>query len=99
MKLSNTITCAFAVAAACVCLPSGAADEETPGQAAQPAVDPALTEEIAYIEALVEANMPDFAASVITAAKKKWPNAGPKLKVLELQGDLQIGRASCRERV
>ena len=99
MKLSHTITCAFAVAAACVCLPSVAADEEESEQAAQPAVDPALTEEIAYIEALVDANMPDFAAPVIAAAKKKWPNAGPKLKVLELQGDLRLGKFDVVQKV
>ena len=99
MKLSHTITCAFAVAAACVCLPSVAADEEESEQAAQPAVDPALTEEIAYIEALVDANMPDFAAPVIAAAKKKWPNAGPKLKVLELQGDLRLGKFDAVQKV
>ena len=92
MKLTHTITCAFAFAAVCVCLPSAAADEEESEQAAKPAVDPALTEEIAYIEALVEANMPDFAAPVIAAAKKKWPNAGPKLKVRRRNG-LTRGRS------
>ena len=99
MKLTHTITCAFAFAAVCVCLPSAAADEEESEQAAKPAVDPALTEEIAYIEALVEANMPDFAAPVIAAAKKKWPNAGPKLKVLELQGDLRLGKFDAVQKV
>ena len=52
----------------------------------------AMKEEEAYIAALVEANMPDFAESVIDAAKKKWPQLGPKLKVLELQGDLRLGK-------
>ena len=64
-------------------MPHGAVAEEASEKPAQPAAaDPALTEEIAFIEALVEANMPDFAESVIAAAKKKWPNSGPKLKVL-----------------
>ncbi len=92
MKLSHTVTCAFAVAFACSCLPSVVAGEEASGQAVQSAVDPELREDLAYIQALVEANMPDIAAPVIEAAKKKWPNAGPKLKVLELQGDLRLGK-------
>ena len=92
MKLSHTLIFAFAVAFACFCLPSVSAGEEASGQAVQSAVDPELTEDLAYIKALVEANMPDIAAHVIAAAKKKWPNAGPKLKVLELQGDLRLGK-------
>lgn len=86
---------AFTLAATAVCslAPlSGlrAADE---AEAAKPATeDAALKEEIAFITALVEANMPDFAEPVIAAAKKKWPNAGPKLKVLEMQGDLRLGK-------
>ena len=100
MKLSQTITCALATVAFCAVAPFGAAAEEEAEKAAQPAaVDPALTEEIAFIEALVEANMPDFAEPVIAAAKKKWPNAGPKLKVLELQGDLRLGKFDAVQKV
>ena len=100
MKLSQTIICALAAASVCVGLPSGAAAEEEDGKAFQPsAADPALTEEISFIEALVEANMPDFAEPVIAAAKKKWPNAGPKLKVLELQGDLRLGKFESVQKV
>ena len=54
--------------------------------------DAAMKDELAYITALVEANMPDFAEPVIAAAKKKWPQLGPKLKVLEIQGDLRLGK-------
>ena len=99
MKLSHTISCALAAAVFCAVLPHGAAAEEEAEKAAQPAADPALTEEISFIEALVEANMPDFAESVIAAAKKKWPNAGPKLKVLELQGDLRLGKFDSVQKV
>ena len=51
-----------------------------------------MNEELRFIEALVTANMPDLAEPVIDAAKKKWPKLGPKLKVLELQGDLRLGK-------
>ena len=100
MKLSHTITCALATAAVCALAPRGVLAEEASEQAFQPAAaDPALKEEIAFIEALVEANMPDFAEPVIAAAKKKWPNAGPKLKVLELQGDLRLGKFDSVQKV
>ena len=100
MKLSHTITCALATAAVCAIAPRGVLAEEASEPAFQPAAaDPALKEEIAFIEALVEANMPDFAEPVIAAAKKKWPNAGPKLKVLELQGDLRLGQFDAVQKV
>ena len=100
MKLSHTITCALAAVAVCACLPLGAAAEEaSEGAAASVAADPALKEEIAFIEALVEANMPDFAEPVIAAAKQKWPNAGPKLQVLALQGDLRLGKFDSVQKV
>lgn len=100
MKLSHTITCALAVAVFCAVTPFGAmADDEDESSAKATAADDALKEEIAFIEALVEANLPDFAESVIASAKKKWPNAGPKLKVLELQGDLRLGKFDAVQKV
>ncbi len=99
MKLSQTITCALAAAALCAFLPHGAVAEEASKEAAQTAAFDPLAEELAYIEALVGANMPDFAAPVIEAAKKKWPNAAPKLKVLELKGDLGLGKFDAVQKV
>ena len=100
MKLSHTITCALAAAVFCAVTPFGAvADDEDESSATADAADAALTEELAFIEALVEANMPDFAEPVIAAAKKKWPNAGPKLKVLEVQGDLRLGKFDSVQKV
>ena len=64
-------------------------------RAADDAAEPdaaAAKEELRYINALVEAGLPDFAEPVIAAAKKTWPQLGPKLKVLELQGDLRLGK-------
>lgn len=94
MSISHIHVLSGAVLAACCLFPCAgarAADEPAAGEAAK-AEDPAAKEELAYIEALVEANMPDFAAPVIAAAKKRWPALGPKLKVLELQGALRMGK-------
>ena len=94
MSISYTHVLSFAVLAACSLAPTmvvRAADEpEKAAAAAQE--DPAMKEELAYITALVEAGMPDFAEPVIAAAKAKWPQLGPKLKVLELQGALRMGK-------
>ncbi len=70
--------------------PVRAAEDAAAAPAA--AEDPAAKEELRYINELVDANMPDFAEPVIAAAKKKWPHLGPKLKVLELQGALRLGK-------
>jgi len=55
-------------------------------------LEPAAKEELAYVRALVEANLPDLAGPVIAAAKEKWPALKPKLKVFEIQGDLRLGK-------
>ena len=80
----STFACAAFACAALVGV--RAADEAAEPDAA------ASKEELRYIEALVDAGLPDFAEPVIAAAKKKWPQIGPKLKVLELQGDLRLGK-------
>ena len=94
MSISYTHVLSFAVLSACALAPTmavRAADE--PEKAAAPASeDPAIKEELKYISALVDANMPDFAEPVIEAAKKKWPQVAPRLKVLELQGALRLGK-------
>jgi len=78
---------AWAAVAACLFTPSATRAAE----AAASADEAAMNEEVAYIDALVEANLPDFAAPVIAAAKKKWPVLGPRLRVKELQGELRLG--------
>ena len=60
--------------------------------AAAKADEAAMKEEVAYINALVNANLPDIATVVIESAKKKWPALGPRLKVSEMQGELRMGR-------
>ena len=93
MNLRQTIVCALAAAAVCACFPRGAAAQDAAGGPSKPAApDPAMVEELDFIKALVEADMPDFANGVIAEAKKKWPVALPKLRVLELQGDLSLGK-------
>lgn len=74
------------------------AAEEAPS-APPSAADPAAEEELKYVGALVDANMPDFAEPVIAAAKKKWPHLGPKFRVLELQGDLRLGKFDAVQKV
>ena len=78
-----------AAAFACVAFVGVRAADEAADQDQDAA---AAKEELRYIEALVDAGLPDFAEPVIAAAKKKWPHLGPKLKVLELQGDLRLGK-------
>jgi len=96
--MSFTPNYAMAAIAAFVCLPCAqlcAADASADSPKKAPAVSAAeqakMDEEVKYINALVEANLPDFAAPVIQAAKAKWPDLGPRLEVLELQGELRLG--------
>ena len=93
MKLSQTLTCTLAAAALCAFLPHGAAAVQSA------TADPKLVEELAYIKALVEANMPDFAEFAIVAARKKWPSAASKLMVLELKGGLRLGNFDAAQKV
>ena len=93
MSISHTHVLSFAVLAACTLAPVAAVRAaDAPEAAPSKAEDAAMKEELKYIGALVDANMPDLAEPVIDAAKKKWPQLGPKLKVLEIQGDLRLGR-------
>lgn len=56
-------------------------------------VDEALQTEIKYVEALVDAGLPDFAQPVIAAAKAKWP--GPEAETqffaIEIRAMLSLG--------
>ena len=87
MSISYIHVLSCAVLAASGLAPLAARAADAPAEEAA-----AAKEELKYIGALVEANMPDLAEPVIDAAKKRWPHLGPKLKVLELQGDLRLGR-------
>ena len=94
MSICHTHALSVAVVAALALAPfvrARGADE--PAQNAPAASeDLEAKQELAYIDALVEANMPDLAEPVIEAAKKRWPSMGPKFKVRELQGSLRLGK-------
>ena len=89
---------AATLAASLLALPVRAADE--PAAPADSGADSeAAKAEVDYIKELVEANLPDIAADVIAAAKKRWPDLGPKLKVMELQGELRLGHFDAVQKV
>ena len=86
------------LAASMFLMPATAAEE--PAAAAESGADSDEAKaEVEYVAALVEANMPDIAADVIAAAKKRWPDLGPKLKVMELQGELRLGHFDAVQKV
>lgn len=49
-------------------------------------------EEVEYIDALIQSNLPDLAEIVIAQAKKKYPDLGPRIAVLEQKGRLRLGK-------
>lgn len=55
-------------------------------------VSPELGLELAYIRALTDARLPEYAALVLKDIKVKYPTAGAILKKLELEQVLQTGR-------
>ena len=63
--------------------PAGEATEQT---------DPALKAEIAYVEALIDARLPDLAEDVIAATKKKWPESEAMFFAIEIRGMLALGK-------
>ena len=60
--------------------------------------DPALEAEIAYVEALVNFGYPDFAAPVIEATKKKWPESEVRFFAIEIRGMLALGQFEAAEK-
>ena len=62
------------------------------GGAGAPKEDPELEAEMNYVEALVNNGYPDFAAPVIEATKKRWPQSEAGLFAIEVRGLLALGR-------
>ena len=62
-------------------------------ESAEPAekTDPLMEEELSYVQALID-YYPDYADSVIQAARKRWADAGPRLTALEMRGKLRLGK-------
>jgi TolA-binding protein len=82
------IRLAAVVGAAAVLSPFGALAEEEAGAGPEDE----LNEEFRYIGMLQQMQMPDIAEDVIADVKKRFPEAGAKLKVAELQGMLSQGK-------
>ena len=76
------------------------ADDPTPapGAASSDDTDPALAEEIRYVEALIEYGYSDFAEPVIAATKKKWPDSEAKLFAIEVRALLMLGKVAEAEK-
>ena len=58
----------------------------------QPAEDPELEGEIAFVEALVDHAYPDLAGPVIEATKKKWPQSEARFFAIEIRSMLSLGQ-------
>ena len=80
----------IAVLSAALCAASAFAQDA--GEEAQVKVDPALAGEIAYVEALIDAGLPDFAEPVIAETKKKWPESEAAFFAIEIRGMLLLGK-------
>lgn len=71
------------------------ADDAAPaaaGEADAVEVNEALEAEIAYVQALVEGGYPDFAAPVIEATKKKWPESDAQFFAIEVESLIAMGK-------
>lgn len=93
--MSNNITKVLlgaTVSLGAMVAPLARADDPAPAAEAEEKVDEALQAEIAYIEALVDNGYPDFAATVIEATKKKWPESEAMLFAIEVRGMLSLGK-------
>lgn len=67
--------------------------QEAEAPAAEPPVDEALQFEVRFAEALVDNALPDYAQTVITAAKTKWtgPEADTQFFAIEIRAMLSLG--------
>ena len=61
-------------------------------EAEAPAENVELENEIKYITALVDAGYPDFAAPVIEAVRKKWPESEARLFAIDVRSLLSLGK-------
>lgn len=68
------------------------AETAADGESAVARIDPQLKAEIAYVEALINAVLPDFAETVIAETKKKWPESEAMFFALEIRGMIWQGK-------
>ncbi|MBR1870253.1 MAG: hypothetical protein IJ802_00305, partial [Kiritimatiellae bacterium] len=87
-----TLAGALAVAASVQVALAQDAAEEKAAPAIEPALQAAMDEEVAYVRALNQAQLPDIAARVIVKAKQKFPLIAPRMEVLEQEGVLALGQ-------
>lgn len=92
-RLTVSAFAVFALAGVAVVQSANAADDDNkPAVEAIPAAEKEkMDDECAFIKALIEANMPDLASTVIANARAKWPVMSARLEVLEQEGDLRLG--------
>lgn len=82
-----------AVAAAAPCSQLFADDAGNGGgDKTEAAVDPALLEELDYVQALINNAFADFANDVIEKAKKRWPDADVQFFASEIRSLLGMGK-------
>ena len=88
-RLTSFLCCVACAASVAVPLVASAEEEETP---VAKSADQELEEEIAYVEALINNALPDFAGPIIEATKKRWPESEAQFFALEVRGLLLLGK-------
>lgn len=95
MKLAEYTLLTFAGVVAFVAAPGFSFGQDA-AEPAEPAIPPevqaAMDEEVQYVRALNQAQLPDLAADVIKKARVKWPLIAPRMEVLEQEGVLALGQ-------
>ena len=75
-----------------VCAQEADAAGDAAAAPAENQMDPELKNEIAYVEALIQYGLPDFAEPVIAATKAKWPESEAMFFAIEVRGMLLLGK-------
>ena len=87
-----------AISLAALLASSVVAQEAAEAAAEEPQENPELEAEISYVEALVTYGYPDFAAPIIDATKKKWPESEVRFFAIEIRGMLALGQFEAAEK-
>lgn len=74
------------------------AADESDEAAAVGSEEALIDAEVSYVQALIDAQLPDFAEPVIAEVKKKWPAAEAKLFAAEISGLLALNKFDEAER-
>ena len=87
-----------AISLAALLASSVVAQDAAEAAAEEPQENPELEAEISYVEALVTYGYPDFAAPIIDATKKKWPESEVRFFAIEIRGMLALGQFEAAEK-